>query len=176
MKTLISWILIAVFTLFSATGFAQNDRRTVKDVKILGRFIHLPKNDSKNKLGHEYYFVFQAENGSQMAYPAEFRDQNLANSVRQNLGKQYFIRAVPTEEKKLVGEQQLEVRIFNILDAAAIDLGALGSTDTVAPGQVTFGKKDRPEKPTFGGVNDTVTNTIIFSAGAALLGTMLLGK
>lgn len=167
--------LLIIASTFSLS-WAQSERRKVDDIKILGRFIYIPKNDARNKLGHEFYFVFQAENGSQLAYPADFRDKNLANNVRQNLGKQFFIRALPTDEKKLIGEQQQEVRVFNVIDAAAIDLGALGATDAGQSAQVTFGKKDRPEKPTIGGVSDTATNAIIFSAGAALLGTMLLGK
>lgn len=167
--------LLATIIMMNGT-YADSTRRKVEDVKILGRFIHLPKGDVKNKLGHEFYFVFDSEKGEPLAYPAKFREKDLANTVRQNLNKQFFIRAVPTDEKMFVGEQQREVRVFNIMDAAVIDLGAIGSVSAPNTSQVTFGKTDRPEKPTFGGINDTATNAIIFSAGAALLGSMLIGK
>ncbi|PIP96751.1 MAG: hypothetical protein COW00_17015 [Bdellovibrio sp. CG12_big_fil_rev_8_21_14_0_65_39_13] len=166
---------LAVIIMMNGT-YADSTRRKVEDVKILGRFIHLPKNDSRNKLGHEFYFVFESDKGEALAYPAKFREKDLANTVRQNLNKQFFIRAVPTDEKMYVGEQQREVRIFNVMDASAIDLGAIGAVSSTNTSQVTFGKAERPEKPTFSGVNDTATNAIIFSAGAALLGSMLLGK
>jgi hypothetical protein len=149
-------------------------KRRVSDIRIVGKFVYLSKNDKRNILGQELYFSFTSDDGRQLAYPAKVRDEDLANKIKQNPSGQYYISAVPTDESLTVGEMQQKVHFLNIINASVVDLSSLGTKHVPGAPNAAVSGRQQMDRPTITGINDTITNSIIFSAGAALLGSMLI--
>lgn len=181
MKMLFTTLLVSVSFwggFFNQHVYAQSGKKEVSQHKLLGNFIYLNKTDKRNDLGYEYYLKIDTKKG-QLAYPVKFSDEKLKNFVRQNMSKQFLVKAVPTNENVFVGisETRTTVMVMNVIQAKPIDLASIGYKGGLeAEVQPQMKGETQSGRPSISGINDTVTNSIIFSAGAALLGSMLLSK
>ena len=154
--------------------------------QLVGRFLSLKKSDSRNVIGTEFYFTLVTNKGVKMAYPVEVADKKLRKSIIQNLDKQYYISATSYKKKITEGELSREIPALKVEKAQQLDLGKLAFKDFTHNKE---GEYDPQGLPLIGGarltkkgvvvtdrLNDTVTNSIIFTAGALLLGDILFSK
>jgi hypothetical protein len=174
-------VLISLF-LFSLLSLAQ-DQYT-----IVGKFLELSKEDSRNLYGYRFYFVLKKSDGSKHVYPVKLRDNNKDDikKIRKNLGEQFIIKAKPklVEVKgKTNPERKVRIAELQVSSLKHMRLSSLGygKMKPYQPRGVPLTQKhdvrvSSPNTVTISGVNDTFTNAAIATGAAALLGTLIFGN
>lgn len=189
LRRILMRLAIAIILLFTSleaiSGPSVNQILESKRVpgrrKLLGKFHHIKASDKRNPTGKfEYFFSLTSDKGKGFAFPVIINDKNVIKKIRASLGQQFLVYAVPGEERVWVGENPKTVQVLKVSHANAISMGSLSPMDINISSsnnyQSEMREKGQPEKVTISGVSDVVTNAVIFSAGAALLGSILLGK
>jgi hypothetical protein len=176
-------ILLLSFEAFSGPSVSQilESKRVAGRRKLLGKFHHIKASDKRNPTGKfEYFFSITSDKAKGFAFPVVINDQKIIKKIRASSGQQFLIYAVPGEERVWLGENPKTVQVLKVSHANAISMGSLSPRDINISStnnyQSEMREKGQTEKVTINGVSDVVTNAVIFSAGAALLGTILLGK
>lgn len=139
-----------------------------------GKFHKAPKVDN---FGFEYYFVLTAKDGNtykQIAYPAEFVSKDVKKGLTNIDSKQFRVELDISKKHLKVGESDQFVQVVQIKKAQEMNLSDL-STNKVPEYKIEL-TSPKSGKLSKDGINDNVTNALIFGAGAALLGSILLGK
>jgi hypothetical protein len=184
MKSL-SLILCLLFSLTAASEPSVSQILDSKKVagrrKLLGKFHFIKSSDKRNPVKEfEYYFSLTTDKGKGYAYPVFLTDEKVIKKIRAGAGQQFLIYATPDQKRIWVGENPKVVQVLKVTHANAISLGSLSPGDINISSsnnyQSEMREKGQPDKATISGVSDVVTNAVIFSAGAALLGSILLGK
>ena len=192
-----SLIISFIFGLQSIV-WAKNDLSQTYPLKMVGQVFHLSKTDKRNLYGFNHYFLTRDEkNDRPLAYPVVFDAAVLEKTAKTLDQKTVLVQAKVEQIEIETGEKKQKISVLKIIAAKPLDLSSLSpgkSTDNLqAPttktnagiaSSIPAGGKSEPihgsyqryPGPTIDGVNDTLTNTLIFSAGAVLLGTMFLGK
>lgn len=160
MRSLIT-LLLSSFLLLNPATIAQNLQRGV------GRIIQ-PKKELN--LPYKYYVTLQKSDGTVLAFPVRSKDVDLKKLKK----KELHLITFTTEAKKLtLGETTQDITIMNLLTAKYLtmkELGTMGiSTDNIEKNVVS--KKGQAKQGLR--INDKLTNSIIFTAGALLLGSMI---
>jgi hypothetical protein len=145
---------------------------------LSGKFISKKGQPMAKKYGTDYFFQIKDEKGKTYAYPIMIKDKKVAEMVRKNRTKVFTVVAVPTQKKMRVGEVSKYVHVLDIKEASVFSMKSLGVQDGGIQDQgpnAPYYDRSRPSKssPTFN-ISDTAANSIIFAAGAALLGSMLI--
>ena len=181
----ISLILCLLFSFNAASEPSVSQILESKKVagrrKLLGKFHYIKKDDKRNPVkDFEFFFSLTNDKGKGYAYPVVITDEKVIKKIRAGGGQQFLIYATPDQKRIWVGENPKVVQVLKVSHANAISLGSLSPNDINISSsnnyQSEMREKGQPDKATINGVNDTVTNAVIFGAGAALLGSILLGK
>lgn len=181
-------LVIALSLLVSLEGFSEPSVRQILESKrvagrrkLLGKFFHIKANDKRNPTKEfEYFFSLTSDKGKGYAYPVIINDNKVLKKIRGSQGQQFLIYAVPDQKRVWIGENPKTVQVLKVSHANKISMGSLSPMDINISSsnnyQSEMREKGQPEKATISGVDDDVTNAVIFGAGAALLGSILLGK
>lgn len=136
-----------------------------KAEKALGQLV---RPDKKLNLPYEYYMTIQKSDGKVLAFPVKSKKVKIKGL---KLKKQYLVDFEPETENLTLGETKQKVTIMNIISAKEIsltDLQASTNTDNIQKGR----PKDPRQKQDVR-INDKLTNAIIYTAGAILLGSII---
>lgn len=136
-----------------------------KSEKAIGQLI---KPEKKLNLPYDYYITLQKSDGKVLAFPVKSAKINLDLMYKKKL---YLIKFEPTTETLTVGEKKQKFTVINLLAAKYLTLKDLqASTDTQ---DIQKGKpKSKATKPDLR-INDKLTNAVIYTAGALLLGSII---
>jgi hypothetical protein len=163
------FIFSSIFSTFSNEG---------EILTLSGKFISKKGHSMAKKYGTDYFFQINDEKGKTYAYPITVKDKNMAKMIRDNRSKVFTIVAVPTSKKVQVGEVSKYVHVLDIKQAQVFSMKSLGlqESDMQVPQSAHpyyDRSKERQASPTFN-ISDKAANSIIFAAGAALLGSILI--
>jgi hypothetical protein len=169
--TLISFLILTNYSSASET------------YKLYGHFLKLDKSDNRNVYKHDYYFHFKNRDGRSMAYPVVIKDANFINQIEKNKASDFYIEANAEKEYLPLGEMNQKVEIVKLelqslknINLAELSFHPVKGYKTTASNIKMNQKKSVKDVPTISGLNDNATNAVIFTMGAALLGTMILAK
>ncbi|GEM_PF-4016715 len=152
--------LLAILFLFSI-----NISHSAETQKGLGKIL-VPKKSLN--LPYEYYVTIQKSDGQVLAFPLKSKSVKLSDLKKDQL---YLLEFTPNTEKLTIGEKTQDFTIIQLSKAKALsttDLGTINNLDNIqqnAP-QALPGKKHLR-------LNDKLTNSIILTAGALLLGSII---
>ncbi len=165
-----------LYFLFLASSLIHADESM--KVKLLGEVLSPTEN---NTLNEKYYFIFNetSEDGSKTvrAYPIANKDKKTLEFIEQNKGKLIFIHAKTVVQKKQLNEIPMDVTYLEIDDLKTVELKDIKTkaTDPNQPDLIEKNYSQKSDRPVIQGVDDTVTNTLIFTGAALMLGRALLG-
>lgn len=148
-------------------------------VKLLGDFIFANKNDQKNTLKEDLYFTFKHQKEERLAYPVITKNQEQLEYIKKNKGKIFFIYAKTVSKKRRFNEMLSDITYLEIDEVRTVELKDIKSQG-YDPKGIEVSKDVRVMDPrkneliTIDGVNDKVTNSLIFTGAAFLLGRMLI--
>lgn len=169
-----TFLILATIMLASVAQGAQ-------EVKYIGKFLHL-KDKKESLTGHQYYFVIYDKKET-YAYPVDSLTEKQKEMIRKNLNNKAYIKASITQKKVTVGERKQDLGIMKVKSLKFLKLENL-ALGNISAEDKEFQMKSKERNPHYSdtgllkvnGINDTLTNSAIFIGGAALLGSMLLGK
>lgn len=170
----IALILVLVFSSIFSTHSNEGEILTLS-----GKFINKKGHSMAKKYGTNYFFQIRDEKGKTYAYPVVIKDKSVASSIRAQKSKVFTIVAVPTSKKVQVGEVAKYVHVLDVKQAEVFSMKSLGIQDKEmknipdAHHPYYDRSKGKQAVPTFN-ISDKAANTIIFAAGAALLGSILI--
>jgi hypothetical protein len=153
-------ILISLFALFSLINTVS-----AKPEKAIGQII---KPDKKLNLPYDYYITLQKSDGKVLAFPVKSAKVKLDLMYK---NKFYLLQFEPSTETLTIGEKKQKFTVINLLRAKYLtlkDLQADKNTENIEKGK----PKAAQGKPDLR-INDKLTNAVILTAGAILLGSML---
>jgi len=166
-----------MMTNFTSMSFAQNSEKSkTATYQIVGKFVK-PSKDLK--LPYNYYFVYSNSKGQKMAFPLINKSSLDMKSIdREQI---YHINVQDSEKMVDLGESKKKVKVLLMVEGKVFNMKDLSYTAKNAPKgyntdpvpEIPNGKT--PHHPMFR-INDNVANAAIFTAGAILLGSMLLAK
>ena len=140
-----------------------------KTEKAIGQLI---KPDKKLNLPYDYYMTLQKTDGKVLAFPVKSTKVDLSAMGK----KQYYvIDFEPKTETLTIGEKQSKFTVINLLKARNLslkDLQASTNTENIekgTPKDRRGGQQNRPDLR----MNDKLTNAVILTAGAILLGSII---
>lgn len=176
-------LLVTSFEAISEPSVGQilESKKVLGRRKLLGNFSYIKANDKRNPTGKfEYYFSLTSDKGKGYAFPVIIQDKNIINKIRSGRGEQFLIYATAEKTRIWIGEVPKTLQVLKVSHANSISLGHLSHSDINISSsnnyQSEMRERGKNSSATISGINDTLTNTIIFGAGAALLGTLLLTK
>lgn len=164
-------LLLSLLVLFSSTSFAKK----YKTNRVIGQVVVPNKNLN---LPYKYYLTVQTSDGKLQAYPLKSESVNLKLLYKNFY---YYLDVYPTTEEHIIGEKTQKIHVMNIVKAKPFTMKDLGlktadgkNIDPINEKQPMPVNKDGTPKrgPDFR-VNDKVTNSLIFAAGATLLYSIL---
>ncbi len=167
---------LLIFTLiFSISSYSKDN------IKFVGTFLKMQKNDPKNITGDEYYFVVEKDLERKAIFPVEISDKKLKAKIKagsNKLSSSYYISAQLKYKKVQIGEQDKNIPYLKIDKYKKIDLAQLSlQKEEYKPSDaLTVSKNSAEVSHTVDGINDTLTNTIIGVAGALILGDIFFNK
>ena len=163
-------LIIIGTLLLNLSVFAQKE----EVLRISGKFV-IKK--GVQGLDSDLYFRIKDKEGKSYAYPVRISDKKLNNLVHKNIKKTYTIEAVAKQKSIKINEVSRFVHILDISSASTFELKSLGvaSTDNVnREPDIPYYDRTSPSKSTGGyKISDTAANSIIFAAGAAILGALI---
>lgn len=159
MRRFVSLIITTLFLLGPNT-FANGIQ------KGIGKIIQ-PKKELN--LPYKYYVTLQKSDGSVLAFPVKAKKVDLAKLKK----KELYMMTFKTESEKLtIGEKTQDFSIINLVDAKLLsmkELSTLGiSTENI---EKSVARKSQGKEGLR--INDKLTNAIIYTAGALLLGSII---
>ena len=169
---------IVLIVLFFISSIFQTFSSNEEVLTLSGRFISKKGKPMAKKYGSEYFFQIRDEKGKIYAYPIIINDKNVAKKVKDNRNKIFTVVAMPTEKKIRVGEVSKYVHVLDIKKAAIFTMKSLAVQNKDINDEMSkhpYYNRSKPDKksPSFN-ISDSAANSIIFAAGAALLGSILI--
>jgi hypothetical protein len=167
-KAILAVLILSFFNVTQA--LAQHEQN------FFGQFLRLSKTDKKAISGQRDYFIVDTSEKGKHALPLLWKNNGLERKVLS--GQQYVIKGKVLSKSIIVGELKKVVKYVEVQSVKTIALNELGATSELDDFGIQANAKGKEIVYRYkrGNINDTVTNSIIFGAGAALLGSMLLGK
>lgn len=176
--TLLGQVVPAILPVGKLYAAEQSKRH-----RLVGKF---QKADSKySKIAPEgVFFMIVTEKGDTLAFPVTFANSAEKKKVMGALEKTYAVEGESTQLTVVGESSEVEQRV-HVLKLAKVEQVALSelrpkisaNTEMEVAGKPmqkpTSAKGPTPRSPGVSGVNDTVTNAAIFTAGAILLGSIL---
>ena len=153
-------IIVSLIALISLTSTIS-----AKPEKAIGQLI---KPDKKLNLPYDYYITLQKSDGKVLAFPVKSAKIKLDLMYK---NKFYLLQFEPVTETLTIGEKKQKFTVINLLRAKYLtlkDLQANASTDNIKKGK----PKPKEVKPDLR-INDKLTNAVILTAGAILLGSII---
>ncbi len=136
--------------------------------KGIGKVIQ-PKKELN--LPYKYYVTIQKSDGTVLAFPVKSKDINL-KLMKKN---QMYMMTFTTESEKLtLGEKTQDFTIMNLVKAKYLTLKELGTMGITTENIEKNAPTKKGQRKSGLGINDKLTNSIIATAGALLLGSMLV--
>ncbi|WP_127716643.1 hypothetical protein [Halobacteriovorax sp. HLS] len=168
-------LLGLLFLVMSTVSIHSNEGEVLT---LTGKFINKSGQAVSKKYGTDYFFQIKDESGKVYAYPVVIKDAKTAQKISKNKSKIFTVVAVPTQKKHQVGEVASYVHVLSVLEANTFSMKSLsvrqGDIQDQGPDIPYYDRsKTKQQSPTFN-ISDTAANSIIFAAGAALLGGMLI--
>ncbi len=169
-------IIFLLLSTLSANSFARDEVAPSATYQIVGKFV---KPSAKLNLPYKYYFVFSNSKKQQVAYPIE--NKSSLDMSKIDYSQIYHINVVDTEKVVNIGETKKEVKVLEIVEGKVFNFKDLSYAANQKPKLIddeptpNIPNENSPHHPMFR-INDNVANAAIFTAGAILLGSMLLGK
>ena len=180
MKVFISLILLTIFFQMTFIGISSQTFAQAKDesknkgvYQIVGKFV---KPSKKLNLPYEYYFVYSNSKGQKMAFP--LKNKSSLNLDNVDFSQNYHINVRDSQKLVDVGESKKKVRVLEMVEGKVFNMKDLSYAAKQVPETDPAPKMPNdktPHHPMFR-INDNVANSAIFTAGAVLLGSMLLAK
>lgn len=169
--------VLVVIALFFSSITSVVQAESIREVKekphqIVGRFV---KPNSKLGLPYKHYFIFSNSKGEKMAFP--LINESSMDMTKIDYDQIYHINVVDSAKTVQLGENKTRVKVLKMVEGKVFNMKDLRVSLTkrpLEPAPKIPGDKT-PHHPMFR-INDNVTNTAIFTAGAVLLGSMLLVK
>lgn len=163
--------LILITTLiWNFLAFGQSE----EVVRLSGQFV-IKKNIANQN--SDLFFKIKDSDGKSYAYPVRVKNKKLNKSIRSNLNKTYTIEGIAKQRSIKVNETNRFVHFLDISSASIFDLKSLGIADSQhidRDPDIPYYNREDPSKSKGGyRVSDKVANSVIFAAGAALLGTLI---
>lgn len=161
MRHFISIIATLLFIFTQGQAFAGGLQNGIGKVIQPKKELNLP---------YKYYVTIQKSDGTVLAFPVKSKDINL-KLMKKN---QMYMMTFTTETEKLtLGEKTQDFTIMNLIKAKYLTLKELGTMGITTE---NIQKNAPPQKSQKQGlrINDKLTNSIIATAGALLLGSMLI--
>lgn len=166
--------LALLFSSLSPMIYAEEKVKKTKSTthQVVGRFVR-PK--ASLGLPYKYYFIFSNSKGQKMAFPLV--NKSSMDMKKIDFNEVYHINVKPTEKVISVGETKREVKVLEMVDGKVFNLGDLGMAGKRLPMDPAPDiPEQNPAVPNTYTINDKLANTAIFTAGAVLLGSILVGK
>lgn len=125
------------------------------------------------------FFMIVNEKGEDLAFPVSFEKASERENILKSLDKTYLIDGSRAELAVVNGNEEVvqRVHVLKIRSSREVALSELRPkmANVAEPMQKAVTKNEAGvSSPSLSGLNDTVTNAAIFTAGAALLGSILL--
>jgi hypothetical protein len=152
-------------------GSKDSEVSQAKSYQIVGKFVEPKK--SLN-LPYRYYFVYSNSKGQKLAFPIVNKSKLKMNKV--DFSQMYHINVVDSEKLVDIGESKKSVKVLELVDGKMFNLADLSSAGKVIPqgaDKPSIPHQETLHHPMFR-INDNVANAAIFTAGAILLGSMLV--
>lgn len=171
-----SFLLVLALLFSSLSPMIHADDKVKKthstSHQVIGRFV---KPKASLGLPYKYYFIFSNSKGQKMAFPLV--NKSSMDMKKIDFNEVYHINVRPTEKVVSVGEMKKEVKVLEMVDGKVFNLGDLGMAGKRLPMDPAPNiPAQNPAVPNTYTINDKIANTAIFTAGAVLLGSMLVGK
>jgi hypothetical protein len=162
-------LLIICSLIFNLSVFAENQ----EVLRISGKFVIKKGIEGLNT---ELYFRIKEKSGKSYAYPVRISDKALESKVLKDLKKIYTIEAVAKQISFKVNETTRFVHVLDVKTASKFDLKSLGVSDKDSLNRepdIPYYDRENPASNGYK-VSDKAANSIIFAAGAAILGALLV--
>jgi len=169
-------LLLITLSFFSLTlGTLGSDTEVIR---LSGKFVIKKSAKMERKFGTKYFFQIKDESGKDFAYPVVVKDKKLKGLILKNPKGFFTISATPSQKRVQVGEISRYVHVLEVKSANTFSLKSLGvapsdKVNKAGPTVPYYHRKDPNRSPTFQ-ISDKAANSIIFAAGAAILGAMLI--
>ncbi|MCR9203381.1 MAG: hypothetical protein NXH75_02310 [Halobacteriovoraceae bacterium] len=178
MKKAPKTLILLTFLTFSLNIFGDSKvpkgkaRIINKTEKVIGQII---KPEKKLNLPYEYYITIQRSDGKVQAFPFKSKKINPRMMIK---NRYYYMDVYPTNEKVTIGEKTQTIHVMNLKSAKLITMKELGMSPPTEDGvegkdPVFRNKKGNIKRGPDFRMNDKVTNSLIFAAGATLLYSIL---
>lgn len=181
MKKKIELLVLLSFLAFSQSIFGDSKEIKLlkgkvkvinKTEKVIGQLI---KPEKKLNLPYKYYITIQRSDGKIQAFP--FKSKNI-NPKLMIKNRYYYMNVYPTTEEVTIGEKTQTIHVMNLKSAKLITMRELGITPPREDGVqesnlISRNKKNNIKRGPDFRINDKVTNSLIFAAGATLLYSIL---
>lgn len=166
-------IILSSFALIFSTLASETEV-----LKLSGKFVIKSNSKMSRKFGTKYFFQIKDERGKTFAYPVVVKDQKIRKLISKNPRGFFTISATPSQKKVQVGDVSRFVHVLNIKEANTFSMKSLGVAKTdklnsMEPTVPYYHRENPNRSPTFD-ISDKAANSIIFAAGAAILGSMLI--
>ncbi|PIK13809.1 hypothetical protein [Halobacteriovorax sp. JY17] len=164
--------LIVIGTLLlNLTIFAQSE----EVLRISGKFV---TKKGIQGVDTDLYFRIKDKAGKSYAYPVRISDSKLKASIQKNMKKTYTIEAIAKQKNIKINETSRFVHILDVKSATTFELKSLGISDEDDVNRepdIPYYDRENPANSKGGyRVSDKAANSIIFAAGAALLGALIV--
>ncbi|OUR96245.1 hypothetical protein A9Q84_07760 [Halobacteriovorax marinus] len=169
-------LVLVILSLFTLTFSALASDGEV--IRLSGKFVIKKNTKMSRKFGTKYFFQIKDESGKTFAYPVIVKAQKLRSLIAKNSRGLFTIAATPSQKRVQVGEVASFVHVLVVSEARTFSLKSLGvipknKMNQVEPTIPYYHRKEPNRSPTFQ-ITDKAANSIIFAAGAAILGSMLV--
>jgi hypothetical protein len=166
-------IILSLFTLISNTLASDSEM-----LRLSGKFVIKTNSKMSRKFGTKYFFQIKDESGKTFAYPVIVKGKKMKNLIANNPRGFFTISATPSQKKVQVGDVSRFVHVLDVKEANTFSMKSLGiaksdKINKMEPTVPYYHRKDPNRSPTFN-ISDKAANSIIFAAGAAILGAMLI--
>ncbi|ATH08931.1 hypothetical protein BIY24_13535 [Halobacteriovorax marinus] len=163
-------LAIVLSLIISLASFGQSE----EVLRLSGKFVIKKGVEGQD---NDLYFRIKDKRGKSYAYPVRVLNSKLRDSIRKNTKKTYTIEAVAKQKNIKINEVSKFVHFLDIQSASTFELSSLGvsSQDNVErEPDIPYYDRENPSKSKGGyRVSDKAANSIIFAAGAALLGAII---
>lgn len=153
-------IIITTFFLLSPTTFAKGLQTGIGKIIQPKKELNLP---------YDYYVTLQKSDGTVLAFPLKAKKIDLKKLKKKEL---YMMTFTTESEKLTIGEKTQDFSIINLVEAKYLsmkELSTLGiSTENI---EKNVARKSKGKEGLR--INDKLTNAIIYTAGALLLGSII---
>ncbi|WP_372651145.1 hypothetical protein [Halobacteriovorax sp.] len=163
-------VLVIISLLLNLTIFGQSE----EVLKLSGKFVIKKGVEGQDT---DLYFKIKDKKGKSYAYPVRISDKKLNQSVRKNFQKIYIIEAVAKQKNIKINETSKFVNFLDIKTANSFELKSLGVTSEESSQRdpdIPYYDRENPANSRGGyRLSDKAANSIIFAAGAAILGAII---